>query len=83
MYAGCQPGKADEVLRADRPHELDAAASGDLTVEEIERGKGQMRGGIVLGLEDSGVADDAASARANWSTATCSASTNCSLGSTP
>ena len=51
MYAGCQPGKADEVLGLIRD-ELDAAASGGLTVAEIERGKGQMRGGIVLGLED-------------------------------
>jgi predicted Zn-dependent peptidase len=34
--------------------ELDAAAHGKLTAGEIDRGKGQMRGGIVLGLEDSG-----------------------------
>ena len=34
--------------------ELDAAAHGGLTDAEIERGKGQMRGAIVLGLEDSG-----------------------------
>jgi predicted Zn-dependent peptidase len=53
VYAGCQPGKADEVLGLMRA-ELDAAASGALTDAEIERGKGQMRGGIVLGLEDSG-----------------------------
>jgi predicted Zn-dependent peptidase len=33
---------------------LAAAAAGDLTDAEIERGKGQMRGGLVLGLEDSG-----------------------------
>jgi predicted Zn-dependent peptidase len=53
VYAGCQPGKADEVLGLMRA-ELDTVASGALTVAEIERGKGQMRGGIVLGLEDSG-----------------------------
>jgi predicted Zn-dependent peptidase len=53
VYAGCQPGKADEVLGL-MAEELDAAAHGSLTVAEIERGKGQMRGGIVLGLEDSG-----------------------------
>jgi predicted Zn-dependent peptidase len=53
VYAGCQPGKADEVLGLMR-EELDAAAAGALTDAEIERGKGQMRGGIVLGLEDSG-----------------------------
>jgi predicted Zn-dependent peptidase len=53
VYAGCQPGKADEVLGL-MMAELAAAASGDLTDAEIERGKGQMRGGVVLGLEDSG-----------------------------
>jgi predicted Zn-dependent peptidase len=53
VYAGCQPGKADEVLGLIRA-ELDDAARGALTVAEIERGKGQMRGSVVLGLEDSG-----------------------------
>ncbi|MEO9134203.1 MAG: pitrilysin family protein, partial [Jatrophihabitantaceae bacterium] len=53
VYAGCQPGKADEVLGLMRT-EIDAAARGELSDDEIERGKGQMRGGIVLGLEDSG-----------------------------
>jgi predicted Zn-dependent peptidase len=53
VYAGCQPGKADEVFGLMRA-ELDAAAHGGLTDAEIERGKGQMRGAIVLGLEDSG-----------------------------
>ena len=52
VYAGCQPAKADQVLDLMRT-ELDAVARGDLTVAEIERGKGQMRGGVVLGLEDS------------------------------
>lgn len=53
VYAGCQPGKADEVLSLMRT-ELDSAAAGDLSADEIERGKGQMRGGLVLGLEDVG-----------------------------
>jgi predicted Zn-dependent peptidase len=53
VYAGCQPGKADEVLSL-MIEELDDAARGGLTVAEVERGKGQMRGSIVLGLEDSG-----------------------------
>ncbi len=53
VYAGCQPGKADEVL-ALVVSELDAVARGDLTDAEIERGKGQMRGVTVLGLEDAG-----------------------------
>src|SRR6266542_1530952 len=33
--------------------ELDDVADGAITEAEVERGKGQMRGGIVLGLEDS------------------------------
>jgi predicted Zn-dependent peptidase len=53
VYAGCQPGKTEEVLSL-IVAELDAAARGELTAEEIERGKGQMRGGTVLGLEDAG-----------------------------
>jgi predicted Zn-dependent peptidase len=53
VYAGCQPGKADEVLALINV-ELEDAARGGLTTAEVERGKGQMRGGIVLGLEDSG-----------------------------
>ena len=44
VYAGCQPGKADEVLSI-MLAELDAAAGGGLADAEIERGKGQMRGG--------------------------------------
>ena len=53
VYAGCQPGKTEEVLALIRS-ELDAAARGELTVAEVERGKGQMRGATVLGLEDVG-----------------------------
>ena len=53
VYAGCQPGKADEVL-ALMIAELDAVAAGELRPDEVERGKGQMRGAIVLGLEDAG-----------------------------
>ena len=52
VYAGCQPSKADEVL-ALMLAELDAVAAGELAPAEIERGKGQVRGSIVLGLEDS------------------------------
>jgi predicted Zn-dependent peptidase len=52
VYAGCQPGKAEEVLDLMRT-ELDAVADGRLDEAEIERGKGQMRGNLVLGLEDS------------------------------
>ena len=53
VYAGCQPGKADEVLSL-VVAELDAAARGELGEDEIERGKGQLRGATVLGLEDAG-----------------------------
>ena len=53
VYAGCQPGKAEEVLDLIRG-ELDAVARGGISEAEVKRGKGQMRGGIVLGLEDSG-----------------------------
>jgi predicted Zn-dependent peptidase len=53
VYAGCQPGKTDEVLSL-MTAELDAVARGELTDDEIERGKGQLRGGTVLGLEDAG-----------------------------
>ena len=52
VYAGCTPGKTEEVLEL-MTTELDLAAKGDLSADEVERGKGQMRGGIVLGLEDS------------------------------
>ncbi|MCW2541783.1 MAG: processing peptidase [Frankiales bacterium] len=53
LYAGCQPGKADEVVAIMRSVLKDVAA-GDLTADEIERAKGQLRGGMVLGLEDPG-----------------------------
>jgi predicted Zn-dependent peptidase len=52
IYAGCQPGKADEVLML-MLGELEAVAGNGLSEAEIERGKGQMRGNLVLGLEDS------------------------------
>ncbi len=52
LYAGCQPGKADEVV-AIMTEVLDEVARNGLSREEIERGKGQLRGGMVLGLEDS------------------------------
>jgi predicted Zn-dependent peptidase len=52
VYAGCQPGKADEVLTL-MLTELDVAAAKGFDDDEIERGKGQMRGGLVLGLEDT------------------------------
>jgi predicted Zn-dependent peptidase len=51
IYAGCLPSKADEVL-AICAEEI-ARVSGDgLTDAELARGKGQLRGSMVLGLED-------------------------------
>src|SRR5690606_22849407 len=43
----------DEVLAVVRSELVKVARDG-LTEEELARGKGQLRGGLVLGLEDSG-----------------------------
>ncbi|MFB9883001.1 M16 family metallopeptidase [Planobispora siamensis] len=53
IYAGCLPSKIDDVLEICR-EELHRVLDGGITEEEIDRGKGQMRGGLVLGLEDTG-----------------------------
>ena len=53
VYAGCLPGKVDEVLTVVRD-ELAGSPSDGITDEELDRGKGQLRGGLVLGLEDTG-----------------------------
>jgi predicted Zn-dependent peptidase len=53
VYAGCAPSKVDEVLRVCRD-QLDAVAEKGLTDDEIARAKGQLRGSLVLGLEDTG-----------------------------
>jgi predicted Zn-dependent peptidase len=53
LYAGCQPGKTDEVLALMNAELADLAAHG-LTRAEVERGKGQVRGATILGLEDPG-----------------------------
>ena len=51
IYAGCAPAKADEVL-AICADEIAKVCDSGLTKEELDRGKGQLRGSIVLGLED-------------------------------
>jgi predicted Zn-dependent peptidase len=51
IYAGCLPSKADEVLSICTAEVARVIESG-LTDAELDRGKGQVRGGIVLGLED-------------------------------
>ena len=53
VYAGCAPGKIDEVLSLSRDELAKAAASG-LTEAEVARGKGMLKGALVLGLEDTG-----------------------------
>jgi predicted Zn-dependent peptidase len=51
IYVGCLPSKADEVLSI-CASEVAKVVDGGLSEAELERGKGQVRGGIVLGLED-------------------------------
>jgi predicted Zn-dependent peptidase len=51
IYVGCLPAKADEVL-AICAEEITRVTEGGLTDAELARGKGQVRGSIVLGLED-------------------------------
>jgi predicted Zn-dependent peptidase len=51
VYAGCQPAKTDDVLAICRDEIAKVVDSG-ITDAEMERGKGQLRGSIVLGLED-------------------------------
>jgi predicted Zn-dependent peptidase len=51
VYVGCLPAKAEEVL-AICQDEIAAIISGGLSDAELARGKGQLRGSIVLGLED-------------------------------
>jgi len=51
VYAGCLPSKADEVLSICAA-EIAKVAGDGLTDAELDRGKGQVRGGMVLGLED-------------------------------
>jgi predicted Zn-dependent peptidase len=53
VYAGCQPAKAAEVLDICRV-QLDLVARAGITAEELVRGKGQLAGALVLGLEDTG-----------------------------
>jgi predicted Zn-dependent peptidase len=53
VYAGCAPGRVDEVLDLCREQLVRAADQG-VTEDELRRSKGQMRGSLVLGLEDTG-----------------------------
>ncbi|MGH4023455.1 MAG: M16 family metallopeptidase [Pseudonocardiaceae bacterium] len=53
IYAGCSPQRLGEVGAVIRDV-LGAVARDGLSDGELARGKGQLRGGLVLGLEDPG-----------------------------
>jgi predicted Zn-dependent peptidase len=53
LYAGCTPAKVDEVISV-LVSELRRLASGGVPEEELVRAHGQLSGGLVLGLEDTG-----------------------------
>jgi len=53
VSVGCLPSKLDQVLQVVRA-ELAKIAESGIDDEELTRGKGQLKGGLVLGLEDSG-----------------------------
>jgi len=53
VYAGCAPAKVHQVLELCR-EQLALVAKEGIDAEELERAKGQLRGSVVLGLEDSG-----------------------------
>jgi predicted Zn-dependent peptidase len=53
VYVGCQPAKVDEVLRVIRG-EVETMAARGVTEAELSRARGQLRGSLVLGLEDTG-----------------------------
>jgi predicted Zn-dependent peptidase len=52
VSVGCLPNRLEDVLGVVRD-ELAKVANDGITAEELARGKGQLRGGLVLGLEDS------------------------------
>jgi predicted Zn-dependent peptidase len=51
VAVGCLPSKLEEVIDVVRA-ELRKVAREGITAAEVELGKGQLRGGLVLGLED-------------------------------
>ena len=53
MYAGCTPSKVKQVLEL-LGAELDKLAADGITQEELGKAVGQLSGGIVLALEDTG-----------------------------
>ncbi len=53
VYAGCAPRRADEVLALCR-EQLELIVASGITDDELSRAKGQSRGSLVLGMEDTG-----------------------------
>ena len=53
LYAGCAPGKVDQVLGL-LVDELERLAHDGMDADELARAHGQICGGLVLGMEDSG-----------------------------
>ena len=53
VYAGCSPSKVGEVLDLVRAELAEVAEKG-VTDEEVRRSQGNLRGSMVLGLEDTG-----------------------------
>ncbi|MCU0265704.1 MAG: insulinase family protein [Actinomycetia bacterium] len=53
VYAGCLPNRIDEVVELCRD-ELVKVVEHGISAEELARGQGQLRGSLVLGLEDTG-----------------------------
>lgn len=53
LYAGCAAAKADQVTDL-LVEELEKLANDGITEAELKRSVGQLSGGTVLGLEDSG-----------------------------
>ena len=53
LYAGCTPARVDEVI-ALMVAELRRLAADGVPEEELHRAHGQLAGGLVLGLEDTG-----------------------------
>ncbi len=50
---GCLPARKDDVLEVVRA-EMQRLADEGVTADELSRGKGQLRGGLVLSMEESG-----------------------------
>lgn len=53
LYAGCAPGRVQDVVLV-LGSELDRLAEDGITAAELDRSVGQLSGGLVLGLEDTG-----------------------------